>query len=129
MEFLLDTCTLLWLAADQSHLSQRCREALEKASGKLYISAISAFEIGQKVARKKLELPMATSLWFPQVTLHHGLIEIPLSATTAAQASELPLLHNDPFDRIIIATAFASKLTILTPDHLIAQYPDVNVVW
>ena len=126
---LLDTCTLLWLTSDSERLSARVREAMARQPEALRVSSISAFEIGQKAARGRLILPLPIGPWFAQVVEKHGLIELPVTGSIAGAATELPLLHRDPFDRILIATALAHGIAILTPDPLIHQYPGLEAVW
>jgi PIN domain nuclease of toxin-antitoxin system len=126
---LLDTCTLLWLTSDPEALSGRAREVLRRHRGALFVSAISAFEIGQKASRQKLTLPMPNSQWYPSALRLHGLRECPVGGEVATRAPDLPDLHRDPFDRILIATALTHDWKLLTPDPLIHQYSDVEVVW
>jgi len=54
---------------------------------------------------------------------------LPLTAEQAFAAAALPLLHRDPFDRLLIATALLQRHTLLTPDPLIRQYPQVTTTW
>jgi PIN domain nuclease of toxin-antitoxin system len=126
---LLDTCTLLWLVADQSKLSDQARTILSKKDEPLYISAISAFEIGIKHRRGALSLPMEPDVWYEEALGFHGVSEIPVSGTIAARSTMLPALHSDPCDRIIIATAQLHNLTILTPDQHIREYSDTSTAW
>ena len=126
---LLDTCTLLWLTSEPSLLSDRARELIQRHRGALFVSSISAFEIGQKASRKKLTLPMPNSDWYPSVLRLHGLRECPIDGEIATRAPDLPDLHRDPFDRILIATAQTHDWKLLTPDPLIHEYPDVEAVW
>lgn len=126
---LLDTCTLLWLAIEPRSLSARAKSELRSHRGRLFVSAISAFEIGQKHARGKLELALGPSAWFPRALELHGLGELPLTSTVALRATRLPDLHRDPFDRILVAEAQNGPFRLVTPDPLIRQYPDVMVVW
>ena len=127
--YLLDTCTLLWLAADSEELPQQVRELLVTNGGMIFCSAISGLEIAIKVRQKKLKLPLPTAQWFPQVLAHHGVADIALSAEAAILSGELPLIHNDPFDRLIIATALTNGMSIITPDSVIAEYPQVETIW
>ena len=127
--FLLDTCTLLWLASDQSRLSQASKQAIAGGAGKLFVSAISAFEIGVKHNKGKLVLPTPPAVWFARALRLHGLRRVVVTPRIALKATALPELHNDPMDRIIIATAQIRKMIILTPDEHIRQYPDVSCVW
>jgi PIN domain nuclease of toxin-antitoxin system len=126
---LLDTCTLLWLTSEPEILSGRAREVIQRHRGALFVSAISAFEIGQKASRGKLTLPMPNSRWYPSVLRLHGLLECSIGGEIATRAPDLPDLHRDPFDRMLIATAQTHGWKLLTPDPLIHQYPDVEVVW
>jgi PIN domain nuclease of toxin-antitoxin system len=71
----LDTCTLLWLVLDQSRLSESAREVMGESAGRIYVSPITAFEIGQKCARGKLELSRSPAEWFPLALRLHGLLE------------------------------------------------------
>lgn len=126
---LLDTCTLLWLSDDPGQLSAAAQAELRRPAAAVYTSAISAFELGVKVAKGKLGLPVPVSEWFPEVCARYGLSELPVTGTIAAASTELPALHADPADRILIATAQQQHLTILTPDPLIAKYPNLHVLW
>lgn len=126
---LLDTCTLLWLAADESRLSEKARDLIRENADGLFVSAISAFEIAVKHRKGALRLPLPPRSWFPQVTKHHGVGELPVTSQVALLSAELPPLHNDPCDRIIVATAQAERLPILTPDPLIRAYPEAETCW
>ncbi len=126
---LLDTCTLLWLTSDPSHLSKKCREQILRHSGDLFISSISAFEIGLKSQKGLLELPLETQEWFDKSLEYHGINEISVTSDIAIHSTQLPPLHRDPCDRMIIATSKIHDLIILTPDSLIQQYPQVKVIW
>lgn len=126
---LLDTCSLLWLAADQARLSDRARDQISENRGRLFVSAISAFEIGIKQGKGKLELPVSSEEWFETALEFHGVIEVPVSGSIAARSTRLPRLHADPCDRMIVATAQLHDMTVLTPDTHIHDYPDTEVVW
>lgn len=126
---LLDTCTLLWLTIEPTALSEPARQSLTRNAGALYVSPITAFEIGQKTARRKLQLRLPPEKWFPRAMELHGLREAPFHSQIALAAAALPDLHRDPFDRLLVATAQKENLTLITPDPLIRQYPDVRTLW
>lgn len=126
---LLDTCGLLALQDGGRDLTEATRAQLEAPLSEVFVSAISAFEIGQKHNTGKLILKQAPGIWFPAMLKHHQLVELPVSAGICTAATELPPIHKDPFDRIIIATALANKLSILTSDKIIPTYPGVRVLW
>ena len=126
---LLDTCTLLWHAGDSRKLSGTARSLIHARAHPIFVSSFSAFEIGTKSRKGKLDLPLSAEEWFRQALDYYELRDLPVDWRIAAAATALPPLHNDPADRIIIATAKLRELTIVTPDNLIAGYPDVTVAW
>ncbi len=126
---LLDTCVLLWLASDQEKLSTKAKNAIEKNSHALFVSAISAFEIAVKYRNGKLELPLPAMDWFAEALDFHGIREVPVTSSIAISSVQLPLLHNDPCDRIIIATSKLNAMKIVTSDRLISQYDQADVIW
>lgn len=117
----LDTCALLWLAEDSPQLSPAARSRLSAAS-LVYVSAISAFEIGLKHRSGKLVLPMPPMEWFAAVVDHHAVETHPLDWDVCLAATQLPPIHKDPCDRFIIATAKKLGLPVLTTDPKFAAY-------
>ena len=126
---LLDTCVLLWLAADQKKLSGKAKKVIERNQGALFVSAITAFELAIKCRNGKLKLELPVMDWFVEALSFHGIIELPMTSHVAISAVQLPPLHNDPCDRIIVATAQINNMEILTCDDLISQYKEVDVLW
>ena len=126
---LLDTCTLLWLTSDQTRLSSSARQALSACRSQIYVSAVTGFEVAQKAAKGKLVLPLSPAEWMESALRLHGLKSLALEMASAAAAGALPALHADPFDRPLIASAQAHRLTFLTPDPLVRQYPQLTTLW
>ena len=126
MNVLLDTCAVLALASGT--LPRRAAAALRRAP-EAYVSAVTPWEIAMKVAGGKLRLRDAPLTWYLGVTTRHDLREIPLDAVLACAAAVLPLVHRDPFDRVIVALATRDALTVLTSDEHIPQYDGVTTVW
>ena len=118
---LLDTCALLWLGQGGGRLSQDALMRIDNAPV-VYVSAISGFEIGIKVAKGKLSLPSRPAEWLATVVEHHDLRELPVDLAAAVRATELPAIHADPVDRILIATAEARNLPVVTRDARFARY-------
>ena len=123
---LLDTCTLLWLTSDQAKLSPAACQALSAHRGQLYVSG---FELAQKAAKGKLVLSRPPAEWMELALRLHGLKSLALEMASAVAAGALPALHADPFDRLLVASAQAHRLTLLTPDPLIRQYPALATLW
>lgn len=126
---LLDSCTLLWLAADQRRLSTEAVRHIGEQAGFLFASAITAFEIGLKQRKGLLTLPMPAERYYREALASHGIREVPVDGVIAARSTVLPPLHEDPADRILVATAQRFSLTLLTPDPHIRSYPQTHVVW
>lgn len=118
---ILDTCALLWLAQGRGELSEVTLQRIDAASV-VYVSAISGFEIGIKVQKGKLELPAQPADWFAVVLAHHNLEVLPLDLEVCIRSTELPALHADPCDRMIIAAAQVHHMPVVTTDPIFAQY-------
>lgn len=118
---ILDTCALVWLACDSDRLSSHARGEID-ASRRVYVSAISAWEISLKAARGTLELPMPAARWFERALDVHSLTLADLSVEVLVHANELPWHHRDPADRFIIATAQLNDLTVVTDDRRFDAY-------
>ena len=88
----------------------------------VYVSAISGFEIGIKVQKGKLHLPVPPTDWFAAVLAHHHLEVLALDLDVCLRSTALPAIHADPCDRMIIAAAQLSHLPVITMDPLFAQY-------
>lgn len=118
---ILDTCALLWLAAGDKKLSRAALKEINNAPA-VYISAISGFEVSLKAAKGKLELPSPVEKWFERVAEHHSLTVLPLDLDVCIAAAKLPPIHDDPFDRFVIAAAKLNNLTIVTADERFEEY-------
>lgn len=128
MDLLLDTCTFLWLAAEPKRLSRRARETIDRSATRLYLSDVSVFEVCTKWGSGKLQLPTPPRRWFGEQTRLWQTERLRLDTEHYFRESELPTLHRDPFDRLLVAQAIERDLSILTPDPAIRAYP-VAVVW
>lgn len=124
---ILDTCALLWLAEGGKELGASVRERIERKAV-VYVSAISAFEIGLKYKTGKLSLPLPPEDWFRRVVEHHSLVVLPLDWEVCLAATELPPIHKDPCDRFIIATARQRRLSVVTADLHFRDY-GVDAIW
>ena len=88
----------------------------------VYVSAISGFEIGIKVQKGKLALPGRPADWFAVVLAHHDLEVLPLDLEVCLRSTELPAIHADPCDRMIIAAAQVHHFPVVTTDPIFSQY-------
>jgi len=82
-----------------------------------------------KLARRKLALRKPLTQWWAEALSRYSLEELPITAAIAIRSVGLDPIHNDPADRLLIATAQEHGLTLLTPDLTVAKYPNLKVVW
>jgi PIN domain nuclease of toxin-antitoxin system len=125
---LLDTCTFLWLITDDSALSESARSIFLAPENDVYLSTVSVWEIAVKHILGKLPLPTSPDRFIPTQRERHGITSLPLQEQAVLYLPKLPLLHRDPFDRILVCQAIEHELTLLTPDPLITQYA-IRTAW
>ncbi|HLI34616.1 MAG TPA: type II toxin-antitoxin system VapC family toxin [Terriglobia bacterium] len=128
MKYLLDTAVWLWSLTASERLNKRGRQLIENGKEELYLSAASSWEISIKSTLGKLRLPEPPMRYVPKRMDAQGIRPLPISHTHALWVSSLPMHHNDPFDRLLIAQAQSEKMVILTADRAFAQY-DVKTFW
>jgi len=121
MSILLDTCALLWLASGDASLSGNARLRITDAAI-AYVSVMSGFEISLKCRRGKRELPATPDEWMRGILEQHGLTVLPLTLPDAVRAPQLPDIHRDPCDRLIIAAALRLALPVVTGDPRFGDY-------
>ena len=120
--FLLDTNAWLWMAADDSQLGPSTRDLINDVDTELVLSAVCAWEISIKWALGKLPLP-APPEQFVEITVRDaGLARLAIEFDHVLGAAKLPPIHNDPFDRLLIAQSKATGLALLTGDDKISRY-------
>ncbi len=128
---LLDTCALLWLVHDPDKLTPAASRAILSHGDALHVSSVSAWEIAIKAASGKLALPkgLTPERWFSQALEECNLREIRPDATIFCRAVALPQIHRDPCDRLIIVTAAAHRMSIVTADAVMPLYAGTKVIW
>ncbi|WBQ03136.1 type II toxin-antitoxin system VapC family toxin [Kribbella sp. CA-293567] len=119
---LLDTHVLLWWMLDGPELADELKDRIDTEL-QVYVSAATIWEISIKAAAGKLDLPPN----FLELVERTGVGELPIRSAHADLAGRLPLLHRDPFDRMLIAQALTERLTLVTRNATIHQY-DVPVL-
>lgn len=128
MRALLDTHTFIWWVIDDSRLSSTARNIIADSENILFLSAASAWEIVIKVRLGKLNLPEPPEIYIPSRLTINKFESLPIQMPHALQVIHLPALHQDPFDRILIAQSQVETMSIITVDTKIIQYP-VDVIW
>lgn len=116
--FLLDTHVLLWWLDDSPKLGPRCKELIGDQRNEVFVSAATTWEISIKKALGKLEAPEDID----SIVEDEGFSKLPISLYHGQLAGSLPVLHRDPFDRMLIAQAQSDGLILLTSDENIGLY-------
>jgi PIN domain nuclease of toxin-antitoxin system len=117
VRLLLDTHVLLWWLANHPSLTERLRSEIVEAEA-VFVSAASAWEIAIKQSAGRLD---PTGELGDQLQRHH-FEPLTITVAHALTAGGLPRLHNDPFDRMLVAQAMLEELTLVTTDARIARY-------
>jgi PIN domain nuclease of toxin-antitoxin system len=122
MRLLLDTHLLLWAAGKPGSLPADAQRLMKDAGNELIFSAASLWEIVIKRGLGRDDFQVDPRL-FRRGLLDNSYNELPIGSDHAVAVEGLPLLHKDPFDRILIAQATVEGILLLTVDPLVAQYP------
>jgi PIN domain nuclease of toxin-antitoxin system len=128
LRLLLDTCTFLWAATKPESLSHLAVSLLSDPEHELYLSAASCFEIATKARLGRLPLPEAPEIAIPRLRSRLGARSLGISEEAALYSFNLPSLHKDPFDRLLVSQAVVEGMPLVTPDPLIRQY-NARVLW
>lgn len=118
MRILLDTHLYLWWLQDNKQLSTKARQLIDRADS-VFISSVTFWEIVIKQQLGKLD---ANTDDLIDCMTECGFTELPVSAYHASALASLPLIHRDPFDRMLIAQATAEPLHFLTADQTLQAY-------
>ena len=128
MRVLLDTHVFLWWITDDPRLSSRARRVIADGRNELLFSAASGWEIAIKAQLGRISLPEDPERFIPEQLARNGIESLPISLSHALHVYTLPLLHRDPFDRLLVAQAQLEDLPIVTADPHIPQYA-VHILW
>lgn len=121
MNLLLDTHMLLWAASDPQKISAKGRNLLLAVENQLFFSTASLWEISIKNGLERPDFKVdPRRLW--RMLQASGYRELTVSAEHAIAVNDLPPLHKDPFDRILVAQARVEGFLLLTADKLVAKY-------
>jgi PIN domain nuclease of toxin-antitoxin system len=123
VKLLLDTHILLWAAGEPEKLSGSARDILTKDENYLFFSAASIWEIVIKLGLGREDFKV-DPYRLRKMLVAHGYTELPVTAEHALKVDSLPLLHKDPFDRILIAQARSEGMLLLSRDASVFQYKE-----
>jgi PIN domain nuclease of toxin-antitoxin system len=122
MNFLLDTHILLWAAGDPGRLPKEARALIEDRENILYFSAASLWEITIKRGLDRADFEVDPRI-LRRGLLDNGYEELAVTGAHAVAIDQLPLIHKDPFDRILVVQSIVEGLTLITSDEIVGRYP------
>jgi PIN domain nuclease of toxin-antitoxin system len=129
MNLLLDTCAIIWSVSDPSQLSPESRDALSRPDTVVHYSPISAAEIACLSERKRIVLDRHWKTWFQHFVRLNEWTCVDVTLDIVLEAYSLPGdFHQDPADRIIVASARFHHLIVVTGDRKMIEYPHVETL-
>jgi len=126
-QYLLDTHTAIWFFNGESALSETAKRIILDLSNSKYLSMASAWELAIKIGLGKLDF-QGKAAGFIGLAESNGFTILPIKTAHLSALETLPLLHRDPFDRLLAATAITEQMTLISADKNIAQYK-TTLIW
>lgn len=127
MNLLLDTHAFLWFITADNKISINAKTEIENINNSVFVSLVSIWEIAIKHKLGKLQLNYAFENIFNEA-IKSGIEIITLEKPDLIQLDSLDLIHNDPFDRLLVAQSIIRGFTFVSKDEIIKKYP-VSVLW
>ena len=121
MRLLLDTHIFFWIIKDDRRLSKLARNKILQGT-EIYVSSASIWELAIKIKLKKIDADIKK---LTEAIVESNFRELPVTVQHAAALMQLPNIHRDPFDRILIAQAISEPLTFLTADEELQKYSEL----
>ncbi len=129
MRLLLDTQTLVWAATEPRRLGAQALPLLTESGNERFLSAVTCWELAIKSRLGKFPwAPEHLGAFIADQLAALTLEELAIDRYHGLATASLPLLHRDPFDRLLVAQAQVEGLTIITNDQLVARY-GVETIW
>lgn len=128
MTLLLDTCVFLWLALNIKRVSNVVLNLFQNPDSDILVSPVSLWEITLKYKLGKLHFEDTPQKVMETLCSNRGIAWLDFIHADAFEQLAMPMLHRDPFDRMLVAQARRRGLTLVTPDTLLARY-GVDVLW
>ena len=121
MKYLLDTHIILWAGFDVKRLSRKAKSILENPENALYFSPVSLWEVSIKHEKHPKQMAITSErVW--EIAIKMGFIELPVRSRHGVNIANLPDIHNDPFDRMLITQARSDGLYRLSHDDKVLAY-------
>ena|SRR3990167_4636519 len=123
MKYLLDTHVILWWFTEPEKIHQKARKIIRDRSNNVFISSASCWEIAIKKSIGRLTLPHNLL----ETIALEGFQTLPIKPEECIGIADLPMLHTDPFDRLLVMQAKLYDLIIITRDNKIPEYPVITI--
>jgi PIN domain nuclease of toxin-antitoxin system len=128
VNLLLDTHVFLWLRLTPGKIPQKILDAYYDINNDIFLSIASIWEIQIKFQLGRLELTLPLNQLIHEQRADNGLQILPIETNHIYALNDLPLYHNDPFDRLILAQAKLENLHLASADTVFSRY-DVDLIW
>jgi PIN domain nuclease of toxin-antitoxin system len=122
MKLLLDTHVFIWYVRNARELPDLFRDAIRDPGNEVFLSVVSLWEAIIKFQLGKLPLPEPPQTFLPRLRDQHLIQSLPVDEASVLRLAELPPIHRDPFDRLLICQAIQHGLAIATADPMFAAY-------
>ena len=127
MKILLDTHIFLWFIENNNRLSAPWRIEIENPDNQVYLSVASVWECIIKYQIGRLNFPESPEVYLTKKRKQHLINSLVIDEGSIAYLTNLPLLHKDPFDRLLICQSLQHNLFIMTEDNAILNYPNLQI--
>jgi PIN domain nuclease of toxin-antitoxin system len=127
MSLLLDTNIILWAAEGNARLSGEVIDLLRDPTEIVFVSAVSSVEIAIKWSQGKIDLPQEPGEFLSNAVANAGYSQLAITIEHAVGLVKLPYHHRDPWDRLLIAQARATRFRVITSDKIFKEY-DVDAI-
>ena len=127
--YLLDTHALLWMISGDSRLSERVCEIVRDPKNKLFFSMAGYWELCIKLSLGKLSLQKNWEKHLDNELKTNGIQMLSIYPEHCREVVNLPFIHRDPFDRLMIAQCHVEFASLLSAEGQMKKYPNLNVIW
>jgi PIN domain nuclease of toxin-antitoxin system len=124
---IIDTHVLIWWLANDPQLGKKALKEIANTANAIFVSSATSWEISIKAKSGKLILPRPMQN-MRNIVYREGFYELPIILEHGNHAGQLPLIHKDPFDRMLITQSILEGHYLMTADNDIKKYPDALII-
>lgn len=129
MKLLLDTHIAVYFISEPERIAPAAYDLIMSSAGAVYVSAVSIWEIAIKFPMRRTHDPMPfSSREAIRAFAEAGFEMLDITPAHAAAVEDLPPIHADPFDRLLVAQAFTEPMRLVTADRIVARYSDIVIL-